>query len=250
MGDPSPLTPDHGDLEEAREADIRPLEAPKTRGSERRWLAVAVLAAVGVATFALAWFLSGRVPAGGDATAEARVTALVTLGGTVVAAAVSIAAVVLTIGLQREQEQQQRWADFQVEVLSEAFDWIDGVYSRFGAVIGAMQEWGYAVEAEREQKLAHATQVLQNFYDHDQRLGEVERLERLVADRAVREALRKADGALRGFNEIAAGDHTTREVRVEDVAGAEWNLFGELGDARDRIRDAYADAVRSALRGA
>jgi hypothetical protein len=249
MDDPSPLVPDYEDLEAAREAETNRVGAPQPRGNGRRWLAVAVLAIIGAVVFALAWCLSGQVPAEGDASAEARVTALVTMGATAGAAAVSLAAVVLTIGLQREQEQQQRWADFQVEMLSEAFDWIDGVYSRFGQVVGAVQEWGYAGDREQASRLAQATRLLQEFYDHGQRLGEIDRLERLVADREVRAALRQADGALRQFNEVAAGDHTTREVRVAELGGSEWQLLEALGDAQQRIRNAYASAVQTAYQG-
>lgn len=246
---PSPLMPEDGDLEEAREAEIQPLEAPKPGSNWRRWAAVGTLAVVGGAVFAVTWHLSGQVPAEGHAVAEARITALVTLGATAGAAAVSLAAVVLTLGLQREQQQQQRWADFQMEILREAHEWIDDVYRRFGQVIGAIQEWGNAVGDDRNEKLAEANRVAQSFYDHGQRLGEVERLERLVADRAVRTALRHADGALRSWNETVAGDHTTREVRVHEAEGEEWSLFGSLGDARDSIRAAYSEAVRAALSG-
>lgn len=223
------------------------LEIARKPSIGRRWLAIAVLVGIGSFAFSAAWLQSGQIPEGGDPIGEARVVALLTLGATTVAAAVSLAAVVLTLGVQREQEQLQRWAEFQAQVLSESFDWIDGVLSRLGEVVGAIQEWGYAVESERAHKLANATEVLQEFYDSGQRLGEMERLELLVEDESVRRALREADGALRGFNEIAAGDPTTRDVRVEDASGEQWLLYSKLTGARDHIRDVYATAVHSAF---
>lgn len=248
--DGSRLIPAYGDdLEAAREAEVESLGSPQQPTTWQKWAAVATLGIVGIAMFLVATLLSSGIPASGDAAAEARVTALVTIGATASAAAVTLAAVVLTLGLQREQEQQQRWADFQHQVLREAYHWIDGVYGQFGEILGAIQEWGYAVESEQADKLDHANRVAQRFYDDGQQLHEVERLERLVTNRDVRAALRAADGALRGWNETVAGNHTTRAVHTDESGGTEWAVFQSLGKARNQVLNAYADAVRGALMG-
>lgn len=94
-----------------------------------------------------------------------------------------------------------------------------------------------------------ATVRAQRFYDHEQRLNEASRLEHLIADREVRAALRRADGALRMWNETVAGDHTTREVRLDEARGEEWSVFSSLADAHREVLQAYAAAVRDALSG-
>lgn len=213
----------------------------------RRWSAVVVLATAGIAMFALAMVLSGGIPEEGDPVIEARAGVLVTAAATTSGAAVTLAAVIMTLGLQREQEHRQRWTVIQREALSEAYDWAEHALSSFGVVVGAMQEWGHAISDDQPAKLVDANRAAQSFYDHDQQLSEVDRLVRMVADRDVVAALSDADGAIRDWNEIAAGDHTTRAVRVEGVQGQHWEVYSVLSEARDQVVGAYATAIREAI---
>lgn len=245
--DESLLTPDYEDFEEARETETTPLRRPAPPTNWRRWITIVALVVVGSAAFVLAWFLSADVPPRGDAGAEARVAALVTFGATAAGAAVALATVALTLGLQREHEQRRRWGDFQVQVLQEAYVWVEGVRASFGEIMAGMNEAAHAPRVNRRESLQSATQVAQRFYDEGQRLGDVERLERLVADKDVRAALRRADGALRLWNETVAGDHTTRQVAITEAQGTEWDVYNTLTNSVDDIREAYANAVQEAF---
>ena len=201
---------------------------------------------MGVAAFAASFPVSARIPSEGDARLEAWVTGFVSVGGTLVGSAVAIAAVLLTLDLQLRAEQRRRWASFQAGVLREAYEWMSATSTDFGQVLAAMQDWGFAVEAERGEKLEVARKRAQQFYDREQNLAEPERLSSLLENEHVKDALRDADAIIRQWNEQVAGDHTTRAVSLTMTNGMEWDVFQQLSAAYDKVKGAYAAAVRQA----
>jgi hypothetical protein len=175
------------------------------------------------------------------------VTALVAVGGTLIGAAVALAAVLLTLDLERRATREQRWAELQTRLLGEALSWVETATSNFGEVLELLNEYRSGLEERRPELLQRATDRAQVFYDHEQNLREVDRLQRLLDSDEVIEALRKADGVLRLWNETVAGDHTTHAVDLlQDEGRSAWGVFGTLAESRDHVLDTYAAAVRLA----
>lgn len=215
------------------------------RKAQPLWLLAAALFLPGLASFTAAITVSDRIPESGDARLESLATGLSSLGGALIAASVAIAAVLFTLRLREQSEQKRRWAEFQVSLLDEAYRWIIDVSNNFGQIIEKIQEWTSAPETDQDSKHQAAIERAQRFYDHEETLGDIVRLIRLIENNAVNSALKRADDILRQWNEATAGRHEARAVYLPGTMD-EWDVYNQLSEARNEIREAHAVAVKQA----
>ena len=210
---------------------------------------VYAMAALAFISFVVAWFVSQSIPISGDAKLESSVSALVALGSTLGAAAVAVAAVRLTLNLQRESEAKARWTGIQVESLRQANDWVGNLLRDFEEVASILQSHTNAAVNNKPGTLAAANSRAQVFYDEQEKLQEIVSLMRVIDAQAVVSALREASSAVESWNSVVAGEYPSRLVDMRNAASATRVARSLLVKARDDVLEAYAEAFRQASKG-
>ena len=212
-------------------------------------LYVYMMAALAVASFLGAAVFSQRIPSHGDARLESLVSAFVAFGSTLAGAAVAVAAVRLTLNLQREAEGKARWTDIQAHSLRQANDWVGNLLRNFGDVASTLRSHTDAAVNNKPRTLLAANSRAQVFHDEQEKLQEVESLMRIIDAEDVVSALQKASAAVGSWNAVVAGEYPSRPVDMRTAADATEAARSVLVDARVQVLESYAEAVRQASTG-
>jgi len=185
----------------------------------------------GVALLAVSVALAWSLDEAGDARVATMAQVLSGVGAALLAVGVALLSLLLVERGTREGRQEA--------LVDEARAWLDAQTRHVGAIVSALR--GIIDAPDDEERLEAertALQAAQGYYEEGQELRQADRLIDLIDDDNVKSAIREADGRIRGWNELVAGDDSSAKVRFVELSMVNqeaWDLFMVVSTCRDEV---------------